>query len=481
MARILFIQNDYFQWLGPMWISALLKRHGHQVQLVTVFSELQVRREVNRIQPDLVAIHTLTGAHKFLLKAAAAAKQALPGVKVIMGGPHATFFPEIVENPAVDFVCRGEGEYAMLDLANRLDAGGPVDDIPNIWAKIDGRIAQNDLRPLIEDLDGLPFPDRELYQQGRSGRPRTAYFITGRGCPHRCAMCFNEKNMALYRGKGPYVRIRSVENVLAEIEEYRRRYGKATLYFYDDTFTIKRSWSRDFLEQYRERVGWPFFIMTRADALDAETVGQLKRGGCYLVCFGVESGSERVRNGILHKNISTELLCQAAELLHGAGIPFHTTNILGIPGETVEEGLMTVKLNIELKTDNPWFAIFQPYPSTSIAETVKREWGLENLSPDMISQDFHTRSIFNHDPQIRQLTNLHMFAYWTVKHPSLLPLVERLIKLPPNPAFIAIHRVGHVFVYTHGHRLPLWRGLYEGLRFSLASPFFRLFGRLQGG
>jgi anaerobic magnesium-protoporphyrin IX monomethyl ester cyclase len=479
MANVLFIQNDFFHWLGVMWLSAVLKRHGHRARLVTAFNEAQVRRAVRRDRPDLVAMHTLTGAHRFSLKAAAAAKQALPGVKVILGGPHATFFPEIVEDPAVDFVCRGEGEHALLDLMNRLDAHGPVDDIANIWAKVDGRIAQNDVRPLIEDLDGLPFPDRELYLENQGKPLRIAYFMAGRGCPHRCTICFNEKNMALYRGKGRYVRMRSPENVMAEIEEVRKRYGNSTVRFEDDTFTLKRDWSRAFLDQYRERVGLPFFMGTRADALDAETAAQLGRSGCYMVLFSVESGCERVRNGILRKNIPTESLYKAAELLHGEGIPFQTTNILGIPSETVEEGLMTVQLNIEIQTDNPWFSVIQPYPSTSIEETVKREWGLMDLNPDMISDNYHSWSLFNRDPQVRQLTNLHKFSYWTVKHPGLLPLVKRLIKLPPNPAFIAIHRAGHMYVYAHGARLSAWKGFYDGVKVSLASPFYQILEKFQ--
>jgi anaerobic magnesium-protoporphyrin IX monomethyl ester cyclase len=479
MANVLFIQNDYFPWLGVMSLSAVLKRHGHRARLVTAFSAARAGRAVHEAGPDLVAMHTITGAHKFSLSAAAAAKEALPGVKVILGGPHATFFPEIVRHPAVDFVCRGEGEYALLDLANRLDARGPTDDIANIWAKSGGGIAENDVRPLLEDLDGLPFPDRELYWEGRP-RPRIAYFMAGRGCPHRCAMCFNEKNMALYRGKGRYVRMRGPENVLAEIEEVRKRYGVSTVRFEDDTFTIKRDWSRAFLDQYAKRVGLPFFIGTRADALDAETASALRRSGCYMAVFAVESGSERVRNGILHKDVSTASLTTAGELLHQAGIPFLTANILGIPGETLEEGFMTVDLNIELKTDYPWFAVFQPYPSISIEETVKKEWGLANLDPDLISDNYHSWSLFGHDPQVRRLANLHKFAYWAVKHPGLLPLVKRLIELPPNPAFIAVHRAGYLFTYARGTRLPLWKGFLDGLKVTLGPSVLAMFERLQG-
>ncbi len=473
MAKVLFIQNNYFRWLGLMWISAVLKQHGHETRLVSAFSPVQAAREVARLQPDVVGFHTLTGAHRFVLQAAAAIKQASPEVKTVLGGPHPTFFPDIIEEPHVDFICQGEGEYAMLDLCNRLDSRGPLDDIPNLWAKTAQGIIKNDVRPLIEDLDSLPFPDRDLYHDCLGGKHQPVeYFMAGRGCPHRCAMCFNEKNMGLYKGKGRYVRFRSVDNLVAEIELVRQRYDNRTIRFEDDTFTLKRDWVMEFLDKYERRIDLPFYSGTRADTLDEELTSALTRAGCYMVMFSVESGSERIRNDVLHKSISNEALYSAAEQLHAAGIPFQTTNIFALPGETVEEGFQTIKLNIEMKTDSPWCSVFQPYPSTAIEETVIKEWGLKDLHPDMISDNYHSWSLMDHNPDVRQLSNLHKFAYWTIKKPSLLPVVRQLIKLPPNPAFLAVHRAAHMFVYSRGARLPVWQGFLEGLKVTLAPRIY---------
>lgn len=135
MASVLFVQNNFFHCLGVMWISSVLKQHGHRTKLVIAFTPKQVGEAVRRLQPDLVGFHTMTGAHRFVLGSAAAAKQARPETRVILGGPHATFFPEIVNEPQVDFVCIGEGEYATLDLCNRLDAGGSLHDIANLWSR----------------------------------------------------------------------------------------------------------------------------------------------------------------------------------------------------------------------------------------------------------------------------------------------------------------------------------------------------------
>jgi radical SAM superfamily enzyme YgiQ (UPF0313 family) len=149
--------------------------------------------------------------------------------------------------------------------------------------------------------------------------------------------------------------------------------------------------------------------------------------------------------------------------------------MVGIPGETVEEGLQTIQINIDIGTDNPWFSVFQPYPSIAIEETVKSEWGVEEVNLDMISENYHTWSIFTKDPVVRQLSNLHKFAYVSVKKPSLLPLVRRLIKLPPNPLYLSLHRAAHMFIYARGARLPVWRGFWDGMKVSFA-PRLRSLG-----
>ena len=142
------------------------------------------------------------------------------------GGPHATFFPEMIAEQGVDGVCRGEGEEALLDLVGAMERGEPVTPIPNWWIKADGHTHRNPLRPLIADLDQLPPPDRKLvYERDRyTGRSRLKHFITGRGCPYNCAYCYNQAWSALYGGKGRLVRGRSVESVVVELRWMKAHY-----------------------------------------------------------------------------------------------------------------------------------------------------------------------------------------------------------------------------------------------------------------
>ena len=129
----------------------------------------------------------------------------------VFGGPHPTFFPEMIEKEGVDAVCIGEGEYAMLELMNRLEQGKPADDIQNFWIKSNGTTKKNMVRPLIEDLDELPFLDRELMYEGDKDLKlsRNKGFFAGRGCPYRCTYCFNHTH-----------RVTTLEDISAHVNPY---------------------------------------------------------------------------------------------------------------------------------------------------------------------------------------------------------------------------------------------------------------------
>ena len=184
---------------GILLISSLLKQAGHQVSLV-VASEQDPLEAARRLRPDVVGYTVYTGPHTWYLELNQRIRAQLPGVFSIFGGPHPTFFPEIIEREGVDGLCIGEGEYATLDLMNALqrnDDGVTLTDpaIPNWWFNRNGEIVRNPLRPLLsgEELDELPFADRELlyaaHEQSRQTKIKP--FITGGGCPYDCAFCFN--------------------------------------------------------------------------------------------------------------------------------------------------------------------------------------------------------------------------------------------------------------------------------------------------
>jgi len=429
MANILFLQNLPFEYMGPMYISALLKKHGHQCRLIIVSEHKDYLNGIREYDPDIIAFSTMTGPHKWVLETAEKVKKIIDK-PVILGGAHPTFFPEIINDPSVDIVCMGEGEYAALELADKLDKGEDISGIKNLWIKKGGKIIKNELRPLVRNLDELPFPDRTLYDNCAILRSVPAMkFLTGRGCPYRCSFCFNHKFNEMYRGLGGVVRKRGADSLISEIKETTRKYGLKLIRFPDDTFTGNRRWLLEFLSKYKEEVKLPYTGLARANELNEDSVRMLKSSGCLNVYFGLETGDEAMRNKILKKNLTDKQIMDAAALLRKHQVRFGTYNMFGLPDETLSMAFKTIKLNRKIKPDYVINNVFQPYPKTEIADYAA-EHGM--LNPNIGYLETMNEGSILQVKDINRLINLCRFAYLAVKAPVLTPLIKVLIKLPPN-------------------------------------------------
>jgi radical SAM superfamily enzyme YgiQ (UPF0313 family) len=432
MARILFLQNLPFEYMGPMYISALLKANGHDCSLIIASESKNYLQDILGYQPDLIAFSTMTGPHKWVLETASTIRQHFEQ-PIVLGGPHPTFFPEIVYESSVDIICRGEGEYAVLDLANRLDSGEDTSTIKNLWVKNNGRVIKNDLRPLVENLDKLPFPDRSLYDDCEILRSVPAMkFLTGRGCPYRCTFCFNHKFNQLYRGLGRVVRKRGIGSLVDEIRHTSKTYNLELIRFPDDTFTSKKDWLVEFLPRYKNKINLPYTGLARANELDAHVVKALKESGCLNIYFGVETGNEDLRNKVLRKGLSNKQLIRAAHLLRKYRVKFGTYNMFGLPKETLQLAFETIELNRKLRPNYTINNIFQPYPRTEISDYAA-EHGCLNPHTDYLDT-MNEGSILLLD-EIDQLVNLSRFAYLAIRLPFLNPIIKLLIKLPPNKLY----------------------------------------------
>jgi anaerobic magnesium-protoporphyrin IX monomethyl ester cyclase len=241
MARIAFIQNLAYEYLGTMYLSAVLKAAGHHADVfILEKTEDELVQQVLGYQPDIAAFSVTTGIHLWATEFAERLK-SVRNVPTIFGGPHPTYFPELIHHPAVDMICRGEGEEAIVELADAIDRKEPFAEIKNLWVKCGDQIVKNDLRRLVSDLDALPHPDRSLY------RDKYAYlnksvgtFMAGRGCPHRCSFCFNHAAQKMYAGLGRYLRLRKPEKVVEEIVETASTYKLRTIYVQDDTILLNK-------------------------------------------------------------------------------------------------------------------------------------------------------------------------------------------------------------------------------------------------
>jgi anaerobic magnesium-protoporphyrin IX monomethyl ester cyclase len=256
--------------LGIMHISALLKQHGHICEALDLARNKDLVTTAREHAPQLLAFSAITGPHRRLMRASREIKRGC-NILSVFGGPHPTYFPQMIEEEGIDIICRGEGEYPMLDLVQALQAGQDFTSTRNLWVKRDGQIYRNPLRPFVQDLDSLPWPDRELLNEFPELHAEdTRHFMGGRGCPYSCTFCFN--HIAKTLAEGRYVRRRSVENLIAEIKAVKRQHDMRFITFQDDTFGLSTDWLDEFSAHYRREIGLPFLCHLRADLVPRPAV-----------------------------------------------------------------------------------------------------------------------------------------------------------------------------------------------------------------
>jgi radical SAM superfamily enzyme YgiQ (UPF0313 family) len=445
ILRVLFIaqQIDY-EPQGIMYLSSALKAAGHEVELAVGahHDPVALARE---FRPDVAAYSVITGSQRYYLDLNRKLKAELPGVFAAFGGPHPTFFPEMVSEEGVDGICRGEGEEALVELVETLDGDGPdaVSRVQNWSFRRNGDVITNPVRPYTGDLDSLPFPDRALVydRDPITARSKIKHFLTGRGCPYNCTYCFNHALSEIYRGKGKRFRQRSVDHVIEEVRWVRDHYPLEFVVFVDDTFVLSEEWLVEFAAKYPQQIGLPFFCNTRANLVTAEQVSLLKEAGCHCASMGVESGDDRIRNELLKRRMSTEQILEAARLFHEGGLYFTTTNMIGLPTSTLEDDFETLALNIQARPAYAHVFIFQPYPRTELGEFT-REHGWMVGTFDDIGEVAWDHSVLEFtDEHKHGLVVLQRFFAIGVEWPRLVPLIKGLMRVPDNPVFWLLNKL----------------------------------------
>jgi radical SAM superfamily enzyme YgiQ (UPF0313 family) len=432
--KALFITKPFFiEPLGIMCLIAAAKKDGHEVDLVT--TDEDVCAKIQSFKPDVLCYSILTGDQVFYseLNIKLWSKFNLPA---IAGGPHCTFFPEMIKELSFDFICVGEGEVAFplfLERYGRLQKRG-LDTDKIIAFNITSRKKQNPILPLINDLDAIAFPDRECvfkYDHIRFGPIK--HFIAGRGCPYNCTYCFNAAYSKIYKDKGKRVRLRSPSNLMEEIKEVIIATPTELVYFQDDTFIIDKSWLADFLPRYKEfTLALPFHCHVRANLVDDEIAHMLADAGCRSVHLAIESGDQATRTSVLGRSMSDDMILNAVKCLKNHNILVMTQNILGLPFTTIDDDIKTLKLNQKCEPTYAWASIFQPYPKTKLGELAK-ETGLYVGDFSDIGNSFFDKTPLNlpemHKIQIANLQKLFAVA---VEHPEIFTedLVRETISQP---------------------------------------------------
>ncbi|AXV40743.1 B12-binding domain-containing radical SAM protein [Methanobacterium sp. BAmetb5] len=349
--------------LGIAYIAAVLEQNDIAVEIIDAaaleMSWETLEAEIRRVSPQLVAVTALTPTIGQALQTAELAKKTCPPATVVMGGYHPTFnYQEMLEKDYVDIVVMGEGEYTLLELVQTLEEGG---DLKNVKG-----IAYQDVvtppRPLIEDLDELPFPARHLLPMDHykilNMKLHTATLISGRGCPMQCSFC---ASAALHGNK---LRMRSAQNVVDEMEHLINDHDAGMIAFMDDTFTLKPSRVAEICDEIIKRDLDTYWGCTaRADTLSDELLQKLSDSGCITLFLGVESADQQQLDRV-NKQITIDKIRQAFKLSRENDIRTIASVVLGMPGDTKDSIERTIKFVRELNPSYALFSLATPYPGT---------------------------------------------------------------------------------------------------------------------
>jgi len=422
--------------LGPLSISAYLKANSVEVDFIDAeargLSPEETAREIRASNPDIVGISSTTVAFKNTLALTEELWKTIPGVHIVLGGPHATAAPEDALSSAPFAACViGEGELTFLELVRALDSGAPLSKIAGIAFLDDSkRFVRTPARPRIDDLDVLPPPDRAALGDMNRYRPPVGCYkktpvvsiVTSRGCPYGCVFCDNNTF-------GRKTRYFSPGRVVDEIERAISELGAREIAFLDDTFPANRKRILGILELLDERgLRFPWTCMANVNDLDEELLAKMRRSGCWQIAIGIESGDNSVLKTI-KKGITVERVERVVRSAHALGIQMKGFFILGLPGETRESVNRTIALATRLPLTDITCTIATPIKGTEFHDmALSGEYGSFDSTADT-SQFNYWRPVFVPNgltPEFLLESQRRMFKKFYTKPGTLLRQLRKI-------------------------------------------------------
>lgn len=384
---------------GLASISAVVKQGGHNVELMHITHKMDEHEFKEKLKTykdvDLVGFSTRTTAFPYVTEAVKWTKEVNPNYFVFAGGYHPILVPDVfMETPNFDAVCVGEGEYPILELMDKMKKGEDYTNTLSWYFNIHGEIKKNDVRPLIENLDDLPFPDIDLFDYANleSTKVNTALIMLSRGCLYSCTYCGNSQFRNIYPNKTKYARFRSPQKSIELIKRVLDKYPNIKfINFRDAIFNMFPKWFDEFIDLYTKEIHLPFTCNLRFDIVTEDTVRRMKEAGCYTIDIGLESGNKEIRQKYLHRFTTDEQMINCSKWFTKYNFTVLTFNIIGLPYEDIHKALETVKLNARLKSHQSIPNIFTPYPMTILAKIAEDAGYKYEINPK--------KRVFVHMPQ----------------------------------------------------------------------------------
>lgn len=368
----------------------------------------EFRKKIQSFSPDLIAFSIIEnnyGCARNLLKIAKQTKN----IPILVGGIFPTVAPSFfINDESVDLICIGEGEHAIIEIANRMDHQGDLSDIPNLIIKTASGVLRNPLTKYY-NWDPLIFQDWELFDQRHIFKPfmgqmhRMGFFELSRGCPYQCSYCANASMQYLFKGLGKYNREKPIKSLISEVSFMKDQYNLDSVSFNDENFLqMNRERLGEFCREFPV-VNLPFDISARADnLLDEEVVKMLRDAGCISVGMGVEHGNELFRKTILNKHIPNHVFERAFSNCNRAGVRAVASLMIGLPFETEENIMETVNFCRKIKPTDVVVSIFAPYYGTRLRRICVENGLMEDRYHEDISWHQLTGSILSMPQLSRQ-------------------------------------------------------------------------------
>ncbi len=355
---------------GLGYIASVLKNEGHNIDYILLKNRRDIfslYKKVKNVKPKIVAFSVTSSQFNYLKNITKTIKK-VSKTFILCGGVHPTLKPNcIFEIPELDAIVIGEGEFPLLELANAVQKNIEYRKTKNFWFRDKDKIIENEVRPLIINLDELPFPDKESLDYQRvidtaGGKNR---FIFSRGCPFQCTYCCNKALSKIYPNSRNYFRQRSPQKAIEEIEMDEKKFKFNEIIFDDDIISLNKKWFYNFFNLYKKKFNYPFRCNIRVGTIDSDMMKLLKEAGAIMIRIGIEHGNEEFRKTILKRNISNKQIINTFKLCDKYKIRHNDFMIVGFPFETKKLFLDTVKLCREVSAKGQ-INIFHPYPGTDL-------------------------------------------------------------------------------------------------------------------
>lgn len=369
---------------GLASIAAVLQKDGIQCRIIDGYAEnLAIQDIADRViaySPFAVGITMATPVAEIVHLIAKAIKERNSSIKIVLGGAHPSILPdEVMADSNVDFIVRAEGDYSFLRLLRSLEKGPDIHTIEGITFREGGKAVHNKTADYIADLDELPPPAYDLLPMHLYTAPPqwsiaspSYQLMASRGCPYNCSFCCV--------GMGRQVRFKSANRVCDEIEYLIKNHKCRQIVFVDTTFPFNLKHAESVCNEIIERglhkkIVW--FTSTRVDIVNQKMLGLMRKAGCRLLTFGVESGTQRILDSV-GKNITLAQIEDAVKMAHKAGIDITASYIIGLPGETRRTIEDTIAFAKKLDTLYAQFNIICPYPGTRVYDYAEKNGLLRN-------------------------------------------------------------------------------------------------------